>query len=173
MALKATDYQHYWTEEIAPEAVMDFEQAYAAFPRSSGGRKRSLVLSNPAMAELLYGAGTDKQTIDLRLRRFRAAIRDIADSFAKFYYGVKADELSRNDLSKMTFVNITQPEIALRVSNAIYDIPEYKDYFHNDKLHPKYLTGWLWESRISTLKGNTSSDSAPVLPPIRDILTHR
>ncbi|KAK6495761.1 hypothetical protein TWF481_002808 [Arthrobotrys musiformis] len=163
MALSSDAYQHFWEDEISPDKLKDFTAAYARFPKSAGSRQRPDVLSLREAKILLFGDGADPGFVGPAMDRIRLAVRKIVDSFIVFHYGLSFENLPPDKHGELKFRKMSL-ELALRVSMAIYDIPDYKDSIPND-INPYHLAGWFWDARITTLVSSSSSGSSQPTQP--------
>ncbi|EGX47222.1 hypothetical protein AOL_s00091g43 [Orbilia oligospora ATCC 24927] len=156
MALMADTCRKFWEEEIEPEVLAAYDEAYEHFPQRDGPHDRPRVWSSTAVRIKLYGAPERSR----RWGRLRTAVREIIDSFIKFYLNAESSAVPRPILGKIKFFSI-KTKYAIRISKAIYEVDEYKNHFSDGALHPHYLTGWLWDNRIATLVEKAPLDFDP------------
>ncbi|KAK6498145.1 hypothetical protein TWF506_004384 [Arthrobotrys conoides] len=168
MSLTAGVYDHYWEEDISEEDFITFRNTYQTFPRCAGPRTRVKVWSAEEAYLLIFGPNDN---IDNR-NRLRLQVRHIVNSYIRFHFKCEPDILSKEDYGNLQFWMLDSQK-AFRTSNAIYDCFENKNYFSSEDLHPKYLTGWLWESRRATLRSQAGTESRVVLPSIQNFIGYQ
>ncbi|KAK6500292.1 hypothetical protein TWF481_010636 [Arthrobotrys musiformis] len=168
MALTARVYDQYWQEEISEEDFVAFKDIYQSFPRCAGPRTRVQVWSAEEVFPVIFGPNDDEGN----RKRLRLQIRQIFSSYIRFHFKCEPEILSKEDYGNLQFW-VLDPQKAFRISNAIYDCLKDERHSSSDDFDPKYLTGWLWESRRATLRGQASTESRVVLPSIQDFIRHQ
>ncbi|KAK6336881.1 hypothetical protein TWF718_009670 [Orbilia javanica] len=144
------EFRHYWTDEISSEDIEAFKREKHLYANRTSGTKGSsaAVVQRALFRDIsLREAADDDEFEELMKGRWadlKTAVRRVSESFFHFY----PQEPSGKYFDKLTDGD------RIRISNAIFDLPEYK----LGGVATKRYTRWLWDNRMKTMRPSRAEE---------------